>query len=292
MTGKDTPLLSVLDAHLSVGGIPEYLRYLRLASSPFLGVLENSFQKGGYFVSEHDRVFVSSLARNEKYREIVNFLSLHRFADRSTIGRAVGLEPGGGLTELLKDLEICHFIESYRTFDSGPKSKLQRYAISDYFLQFFGKFIGPQLREISEGYFSTDTRRAIEMSTYRQWLGYAFERFCRHQAPRIADALGFGAVRYRSGSYFSTRRAEVPKGFQIDLLFERADRVMTICGIKYTGAKTDSSVIEECEEKIRYLPNPKGYSIERVLISPTGASDALQGRAYFDRVLSVDLFLS
>jgi hypothetical protein len=47
-------------------------------------------------------------------------------------------------------------------------------------------------------------------------------------------------------------------------------------------------VIEEVEKKLSLLPNVKGKTIEKVLISASGATDALLARAYFDRIITLD----
>ncbi len=69
-------------------------------------------------------------------------------------------------------------------------------------------------------------------------------------------------------------------------MFERADRVTTVCEIKYTRDPVDIEVIPTIEKKIRNLSLDK-RRIHRVLISAVGATEALLKRNYFDRVLSL-----
>jgi len=104
--------------------------------------------------------------------------------------------------------------------------------------------------------------------------------------------LGFGAIRYRAGAYFSRATSASDPGYQIDLLFDRADQLYTICEVRYCQSPVGVNVIEEMERKIELLPNPKGKTIERVLISKEGSSEQLASRAYFDRVITLDDFFT
>ena len=78
------------------------------------------------------------------------------------------------------------------------------------------------------------------------------------------------------------------KGFQIDLIYERDDHVLTICEIKYLHTPVGCGVINSFEQKLRWLPNPKNKTIDRVLIAAQGASDALIATGYFDGIISLD----
>lgn len=81
------------------------------------------------------------------------------------------------------------------------------------------------------------------------------------------------------------------RGLQVDLIFERADQVLSICEIKYLQSKVDTNVIDETEQKIKRLPNPKKYTIHKVLIAANGASESLINRHYFDTIITLeDLF--
>ena len=121
-----------------------------------------------------------------------------------------------------------------------------------------------------------------------KWLGLSFERFCRKHSQIIATIIGFSAVRYKSGVFFNRATIKEQAGYQIDLIFDRADHVLTICEIKYTQGKTGVEVIEEFEKKLRLIPDLGKKTIEKVLITASGATDGLIARAYFDRIITLD----
>lgn len=110
---------------------------------------------------------------------------------------------------------------------------------------------------------------------------------------RIAEKLGFSAVDFQAGTYFRRGTVDQP-GAQVDLLYQRADKVFTVCEIKYQDAPVGVEAIEDVEKKIQSLPiTPsrtlnRSRPVQKVLISSSGASKGLIERAYFDRILSLE----
>ena len=277
-----------LDAFLTVGGMPEYLQRLKRNHSVYASLCQESFLPGAFFAYEYERIFTSSLAANKHYKKIISFLSKRKYATRNEILNHLKIKSGGALTELLDDLEICRFIEKYSPFNLASDSKLARYAISDAYLQFYFKFIAPQLKKIENGDFMKNPLQGLNMTQYNQWLGYCYERFCRKYHKQIATILGFPAINYRSGAYFNKKSAFEEPGYQIDLLFDRDDRVITLCEIKYTQGKVSSSVIDEFEKKLALFPNEKNKTLQKVLITNNSLDINMKKRAYFDRVINLD----
>lgn len=281
----------VMDAYLTVGGIPEYLKRIKSHSSIHIGICEESFKKDSYFSNEKQRIFISSFATSTHYQDVIDYLSQVKFANKKEIEKFLHTRGGGSLTSVLKDLELCGFIERYLPYQVDSNSNLVRYCIADSYLRFFFKFISPLHTRIQQGDYNKKPLHALNNESYQKWLGLSFERFCRRHSEMIASILGFSAVRYKSGVFFNRSTIKEQLGYQIDLLFDRADRVLTICEIKYTQSKVGTEVIEEFEKKLRQLPNLKKKSIEKVLISASGATDALLARGYFDRFITLeDLF--
>ncbi len=284
-------LREIVDAYLTVGGVPEYLKRLNKYSSIQLGICELSFTQQGFLSKEHQKIFISSFADNIHYKEIVDYLSQVKYATRREIETHLNIVGGGKLTDVLRDLSLCGFIERYTPYQVDEGSKLNRYCIADNYLRFYFKFIKPIAHEIEQGDFNDAPTKALNNESYQKWLGFAFERFCRTQHRVIAKIIGFSAVRYRSGAFFNRQAESKQKGFQIDLIFDRADHVLTVCEVKYLQTKVGVSVIDEFENKLNLMPNHSNKTIEKVLISAQGASDSLLGRAYFDHVISLeDLF--
>jgi len=171
-------------------------------------------------------------------------------------------------------------------------SKAARYCLSDPYLRFYYKFVEAHKQDIQKGLYQKNPSTIIVQQDYRKWLGFTFERWCRHHHRVIACLLGFEAVSYRAGAFFNRNLLSDKAGFQIDLVFLRKDYVMTICEIKYHETAVGVSVIESVENKIEKLKEEfavaQRYSIQRVLIAPFCGDAALLKRHYFDRIITLD----
>jgi AAA+ ATPase superfamily predicted ATPase len=280
--------IRVMDAYLAVGGIPEYLRYLRRGSSVYKSLCEHSFRSGSFFAGEWDKIFVSSFSRDPAYKQAVEFLGKRKFATREEILQNVGLSPGGAASGLLSDLELCGFIERYVPYDAKTSSRLVRYAISDYYLQYYSQFVQPVLSDIRNGDYEEDPTQALNLAELRRWQGYAFERFCRKNHRAISSALGFGAVKYSHGPFFNRSTSKADPGYQIDLVFDRADKTLTLCEIKFSDAPASVAVGREFQSKLRLFDPGRKRRIESVLISAAGTTEELRDGGYFDHILRLD----
>jgi len=285
---KNRSLKEVMDAYLLVGGIPEYLPWLDKDSSIFLSLCKNAFTPGAFFLNEYKRIFVSSLADSKHYKAIIEFLAKKRFASRNEILKHLKISSSGSISNVLQDLETCGFIEKYTPYNLHDESTLARYCISDAYMQFYYKFINPLRRQIKNGDFIEQPTAAIKTDTYRKWLGFAFERMCRKQHRLIAKILGFSAVHYRSGVYFNRNLDKEIPGFQFDLVFDRDDRVLTLCEVKYLQDKATSKVISDFEKKLEGLPNAKKKTLHKVLITSQGVDESVIRQGYFDQIITLE----
>ncbi len=75
---KDRSTREIMNAYLTIGGIPEYLRVIAKDSSFFLGICKNSFKSESYFSHEFQRIFISSMSGSKYYQKIIEFLSKNK----------------------------------------------------------------------------------------------------------------------------------------------------------------------------------------------------------------------
>jgi len=71
-------------------------------------------------------------------------------------------------------------------------------------------------------------------------------------AEKISEILGFSGIEFNFGPYFNSKTTD-NKGFQIDILFDRKDNVITLCEAKYSINPTGVDVIKEVEQKVLIL---------------------------------------
>jgi AAA+ ATPase superfamily predicted ATPase len=179
-----------------------------------------------------------------------------------------------------KELELLD--EAYKS-SKGIKSKFKKYSLADEYLHFYFKYIEPNLMmlsdSLSERLFETLTGNSLQ-----QWLGFAFERFCFKHAGILAERMGFKDDVLLVSPYFG----KSDRKFQVDLLYMRADKVVTVCEIKHLKEPVGKSVIQEMERRCTLLEIPRGYSIENALVSLYGPDDALRGSGYFNHYITLD----
>ena len=77
-------------------------------------------------------------------------------------------------------------------------------------------------------------QHSANQSSVNVWRGLAFERLCLQHVAQIKEAIGVGGVLTHVFAWRHVPDADCPDGAQVDLLIERADRVINVCEIKFT----------------------------------------------------------
>ncbi len=74
-----------------------------------------------------------------------------------------------------------------------------------------------------------------QSASWRAWAGYAFESICLKHLKQIKQALGITGVSTKATTWSTWADSEGRHpGCQIDLLIERADRVINLCECKFS----------------------------------------------------------
>jgi hypothetical protein len=212
----------MIESYMIFGGIPYYLRLLEKRFSLALNVDRICFEEAAPLRHEFVRLMDSLFANPSKYVEILEALHAKKQGmTREAIANLIDFGNGGNLTRILLELEECGFIRRYKPFGKGKNSAL--YHLADPFVAFHLTFI----RNTDSGnYWSAYTDNA----GHRAWSGYAFEQVCLAHVPQIKEALGISGIHTDVSSWISRGSG---KGAQIDLVIDRADRVVNICEIKF-----------------------------------------------------------
>ncbi|MCP4605537.1 MAG: ATP-binding protein [Proteobacteria bacterium] len=276
----------LVELYMVMGGIPQYLKMVNLSKSVLLNIQELCFRPNAYLANEFERLFASHFGTNRRYRDILLSLAKRGWANRNRLKKDCRLDSGGRVTEYLENLELAGFIESYTPVDKPAAVRNLRYRICDPYLRFYFTFVHHKRRQISQFAGGTSVSQFLPSPKYNTWRGLAFESICYAHRQEIAAKLGFSAISYYSGSWFAKGDEQLKT--QIDLLFDRADGVVTICEIKFTDKKIGLEAIGEMEKKIDIFPNPKQRTVEKVLISAAPPTDQLVKTGYFHSILSID----
>ena len=225
-------------AYMAFGGIPYYLNYLQPNRSLAQNIDSLFFSKSGKLRKEFSKLYKSLFSDSDKYMQIVRTLAAKRDGlTRKEIAEKTGIAYNGRLTKMLKTLVLSDFVVSYIYY--GGSAKEVYYKLVDSFSLFYLVFIDNQ-PNVRENFWTTNLRTP-QLNT---WRGLAFEDVCMTHIRQIKKALGFSAVESTSSPWRSKERKA-----QIDLLFDRADRVVCVCEMKFSSS--EFSVDKEYDAELR-----------------------------------------
>jgi uncharacterized protein len=214
----------IIEAYMSVGGIPYYLDQFNIKKSVTQNINDLFFKDGSILSREFNNLFASLFKRPENYIAIILALaSKKRGLTREELIKISGVTNGGSTTKMLSELEEARFIRSYKSIDKKHKSQL--FQLIDLYSLFYLEFIKNHNKINSKYWLQT-----INTSTQKTWAGYAFEMLCLHHIDLIKKALGIDGILTNTGVW-------VGKNAQIDLVIDRNDKAITIVEIKYYKTK-------------------------------------------------------
>ena len=103
--------------YMAMGGIPLYLEQIQEGKSAIQNIDHICFNHHGFLRNEFDNLYSALFSNADRYMLIVAALSSSlKGIERSEIVRLTDIKDGGGLTAMLKDLEMSGFISSYVPF--------------------------------------------------------------------------------------------------------------------------------------------------------------------------------
>jgi hypothetical protein len=225
----------VLDIYMAIGGIPYYLKAVEKGLSAAQNIDAICFQKNGLLYNEFSNIFEALFEQASVNLSIVREIVKHgNEISREDLIRATGIKSGGTLNKRLQELEASNFIQSFLPY--GRKKRDQSYRVIDEFSLFHLKWLEPLLiagvgLEVQEYW-----QNMVNTPSVISWAGYAFENICLKHSYQIRHALGIDKIACKVGRWhYFPKKGLQTDGAQIDLLFDRADGIISICEIKYSN---------------------------------------------------------
>lgn len=219
--GKTFLIKEYFDNQFTFGGIPFYLDQFSKEMSPAQNINELCFGKNAFLSMEYQMLFKSLFKKYQFYVSVVEAIcTKNKGLTRDEISKITKLSDGGSLTKILMDLELSNFIKKYTPMEKKSKGSL--FQMIDPFCLFYNNLS----ENLSE---ENHWLNHYNSPKYNNWAGYAFELICFNHTPQIKKALGINGI---ISSSYSWQNAEA----QIDLVIDRADKVVNIFEIKYTQA--------------------------------------------------------
>ena len=118
---------------------------------------------------------------------------------------------------------VSDFIVSYIPFGEGKRD--EKYKLTDPFCLFYLKFV-KNAESINEEMWSSN----VTSLRITAWRGFAFENVCFNHISAIKRTLGISGVSTRHSAWTKNDEED---GLQIDLIIERNDNIVNMCGIKF-----------------------------------------------------------
>lgn len=229
----------VAQCYMALGGVPWYLSLLHADESLAQNIDRLFFRKNSDLREEFAELYHSLFNRPENYISIVKALAGRLSGmTRQEISKHIGLT-GSGLTRLLENLERCDFILGYRRF--GSKRNGVVYRLSDFYTLFYFRFVADD-RSYDEQWWE----HHLTSPQIITWQGYSFELLSMIHLQQIKQALGINGIASDISTWRST---DANHPYQIDLIIDRADRIVNLCEMKFSVSRY---VIErDYEQRLR-----------------------------------------
>ncbi len=220
----------IAHTYMCLGGIPFYLDAARKGESPAQFINRICFTEEGVLFHEYNDLYASLFDNNERHEQIVALLAKKRKGyTRNEIIQLTGLDSGGTLTQTLDELKRSNFIQERIPYNGSMHNR--RYRLIDNFTLFHFKFMTKDQRRVKD-----DWTKLSNSGRYRSWCGFAFESLCFAHKKQIKTALGLSAIESHIYEWNeSTHKSE--EGAQIDMIIDRADRVINVCEIKFYNSE-------------------------------------------------------
>lgn len=216
---------------------------------------------------------------------IASFMKSEVLKSSALYGRA-----GYELNRRLDDLASAGFLHPLVPFDKPETSKLLKYILIDPYVRSYTAMIQGAPRQAAPP--GTQFRTLLASPRYHSWLGRSSEHVCMQHHREISRILGFEGVPYRVGPFFQRRTLHTP-GVQIDLLFERSDKVFVLCEMKYQSAAVQGDVIDQVSRKVAALQRKyRDRTILKVLLTKSDPTEAVQNSGFFFRTIKAEELLA
>lgn len=224
--------LQTLQCYMTVGGVPYYLSKMDTRKSLAQNIDQLFFTRNAPLSMEFDELYNALFNNADKYITIVRTLASHREGlSKQEIAGLTGIS-GGWLTRLLTNLERCDFIMSYNKFGSRQNNTI--YRLTDFYTLFYFKFI--------EGQNNNDEHfwaHLLQSPAISNWQGHTFEIVGLTHLQQIKQGLQIGGILAQASTW---RNKDKEHHYQIDLLIDRADRIINLCEMKFS---TDRFIIDK-----------------------------------------------
>lgn len=223
----------LIDVYMAIGGVAKYLTYVEKGKSSLQVISQLCFE--GPLFKEFNELYSSLFENYTHHVSVVKALAERTGGfTKKEICAATGISSGGGITNILNELEESGFIVPIASF--GKKKNDMRYRLVDEYSLFYLKWITQAKSVDLSGVDENFWMKIGNTPAGRAWAGYAFESLCMKHIRKIKKALGISGVSTIESEWsYRPPKGSGEQGTQIDLVIDRADNCINLCEIKFTN---------------------------------------------------------
>ncbi len=219
----------IVQLYMIVGGIPYYLDGIRKGESLAQFVNRSCFTETGQLYDEYEVLYASLFSDSDAHELIVSTLAkIRKGLTRTDLIEKSGISGGGTLTKVLDELIKSGFVRKNLPYGINKNKAL--YQLKDQFTLFYFKYM-----KVNNKRKKDDWTKKSSGPSWTSWAGFAFESVCLAHIEQIKSALQLQAIEVEASSWHEVSK-ESTSGAQIDLLLDRADRIINVCEIKFSRA--------------------------------------------------------
>lgn len=270
----------IVQLYMCTGGVPFYLDYIQKGESFSQFINRVCFDKNGPLFGEYDELYTSLFKNSKPHEKIVKILAKSKSGfTRKELIKKSKIKSGGTLSKVLFELEKSGFITTIIPF-KGRKNGLY-YKLIDHYTIFYWKFMNVNGRRISDNW-----NKMVSLPSWQSWSGYAFERICFSHAFQIKKALGLLAISADISSWHN-------ENAQIDMIIDRADRIIHICEIKFSKNEYEitKSYAKNLRNKLAEFSKHKS-STKQVLFPTMITAYGLKENEYSQEIIQNEITIS
>lgn len=281
LPGRSTREL--VERYAVTGGVPKYIELFNDEEDVYSAISANVLDRSGFLYDEPNFLLQREVPNVGTYFALIRAIAggAHR---PSEISRSFGIKQTS-LNKYLKTLIDLDVLErEVPVTESNPdKSKKSLYRIKDNFLQFWFRFVLPNLSYLETGRTSAVERR-IRDHFIDGHVAYVYEGVCREHLWGLSDSGELGFVPERIGRWWSGSD-------EIDVVGLSTGEKRAVWGeCKFWKDPVGANVLRTLEEKVARVPWEKDVRVDTFAIfSVSGFTDELRRIADArDDVLLVD----
>ena len=237
----------ITQCNMLFGGVPFYLSLLNINQSLIQNVDRLCFAPNATLRIELEELYNALFKHADQYIAVVKVLSQHKEGmTRNDLMKVLKTE-GRNLTAVLRNLERCDFIAKMARFPN--KSTDAIYRLVDFYTLFYYKFIADDMSGDEQWWSHNFQSHSVDA-----WMGRAFELLCLCHTAQIKHALGISGVSTAISSWrqVADKDSSNPakrEGAQVDLIIDRADRMVHLCEMKFSVGSYE--IKDAYEQKLR-----------------------------------------